>query len=76
MILCYNEVMKCSKNIKNSSFKLDELVKYVITDNSEINGTNVAKWIETFERNIKPYLKTLKRLYKGVDPVSKVTFSG
>ena len=66
--------MKCSKNIKNSSFKLDELVKYVITDNSEINGTNVANWIETFERNIKPYLKTLKRLYKGVDPVSKVTF--
>ena len=35
--------MKCSKNIKNSSFKLDELVKYVITDNSEINGTVIQE---------------------------------
>ena len=66
--------MRCINRTKNSNFKLDELVKYVVTDSSEINGTNIGNWIEAFERNIKPYLKTLKRLYKGVDPVSKVQF--
>ena len=66
--------MRCINRTKNNNFKLDELVKYVVTDSSEINGTNIGNWIEAFERNIKPYLKTLKRLYKGVDPVSKVQF--
>lgn len=63
--------MRCTKS---TSFKLDELVKYVVTDSSDINGTNIANWIDTFERSIKPYLKTLRQLYKGVDPVSKVQF--
>ena len=66
--------MRCIKNNKSKSFKLDELVKYVITDTTEINGTTVGNWIDSFERNIKPYLQTLKRLYKGVDPVSKMQF--
>ena len=66
--------MRCTKSTKNTSFKLDELVKYVVTDSSDINGTNIANWIDTFERNIKPYLKTLRQLYKGVDSVSKVQF--
>lgn len=66
--------MRCIKSNKNSSYKLDELVKYVVTDTSEITGTNIGNWIDCFERNIRPYLKTLKRLYKGVDPVSKVQF--
>lgn len=66
--------MRCIKNNKSKAFKLDELVKYVITDTTEINGTTVGNWIDSFERNIKPYLQTLKRLYKGVDPVSKMQF--
>ena len=66
--------MRCINKIKNTSFNLDELVKYVVTDKSEINSTNVGNWIDSFERYIKPYLKMLKRLYKGVDPVSKVQF--
>lgn len=66
--------MRCLKNNKSKAFKLDELVKYVITDTTEINGTTVGNWIDSFERNIKPYLQTLKRLYKGVDPVSKMQF--
>ena len=61
------------RNTKNG-FKLDELLKYVVTDNTVIDGTNIGAWINSFERNIKPYLQTLKRLYKGVDPVSKVQF--
>lgn len=64
---------RCRVN-KKSNVKLDELVKYVITDTTEINGTTVGNWIDSFERNIKPYLQTLKRLYKGVDPVSKMQF--
>ena len=64
--------MRCLKSAKNNKFKLDELVKYVVTDSSEITGTNIANWIDTFERNIKPYLKYLKQLYKGVDAVAKV----
>lgn len=64
--------MRCFKSAKNNKFKLDELVKYVVTDSSEITGTNIANWIDTFERNIKPYLKYLKQLYKGVDAVAKV----
>lgn len=64
--------MRCLKSAKNNKFKLDELIKYVVTDSSEITGTNIANWIDTFERNIKPYLKYLKQLYKGVDAVAKV----
>lgn len=66
--------MRCLKNNKSKAFKLDELVKYVITDTTEINGTTVGNWIDSFERRIKPYLQTLKSLYKGVDPVSKMQF--
>lgn len=66
--------MRCLNRNKNKNFKLDELVKYVVTDNTEINGTNIGNWIDSFERNIRPYLKQLRGLYKGVDPVSKVQF--
>lgn len=66
--------MRCLNRNKNKNFKLDELVKYVVTDNTEINGTNIGNWIDTFERNIRPYLKQLRGLYKGVDPVSKLQF--
>lgn len=66
--------MRCLNKNKNKNLKLDELVKYVVTDNTEINGTNIGNWIDSFERNIRPYLKTLRGLYKGVDPVSKVQF--
>ena len=66
--------MRCINRNKNKNFKLDELVKYVVTDNTEINGTNIGNWIDSFERNIRPYLKQLRGLYKGVDPVSKVQF--
>lgn len=66
--------MNCTNINKNKNSKLDELVKYVVTDKTEINGTNIGNWIDTFERNIKPYLKQLRGLYKGVDPVSKVQF--
>ena len=34
---------RCRFN-KKSNVKLDELVKYVITDTSEINGTNIGNW--------------------------------
>lgn len=66
--------MKCNKGYRNKNYKVDELVKYVITDSTEINETNVTEWIGSFERNIRPYLKFLKSLYKGVDPISKVMF--
>jgi SPP1 family phage portal protein len=66
--------MKCNKGYRNKNYKVDELVKYVITDSTEINETNVTEWIGSFERNIRPYLKILKSLYKGVDPISKVMF--
>lgn len=66
--------MKCNKGYRNKNYKVDELVKYVITDSTEINETNVTEWIGSFERNIRPYLKILKGLYKGVDPISKVMF--
>ena len=66
--------MKCNKGYRNKNYKVDELVKYVITDSTEINETNVTEWIGSFERNIRPYLKNLKSLYKGVDPISKVMF--
>ena len=56
--------MRCLKNNKSKAFKLDELVKYVITDTTEINGTTVGNWLDSFERNIKPYLQNLKRLYE------------
>ena len=64
---------RCRVN-KKSNVKLDELVKYIITDTSEINGTNIGNWIDSFERNIQPYLKDLRRLYKGVDDISKMDF--
>ena len=64
---------RCRFN-KKSNVKLDELVKYIITDTSEINGTNIGNWIDSFERNIQPYLKDLRRLYKGVDDISKMDF--
>ena len=66
--------MKCTKGYRSKNYKVDELVKYVVTDSTEINQTNIGEWIGSFERNIKPYLKVLRGLYKGVDPISKVTY--
>lgn len=67
--------MRCVNSLRKPNYNLnDDLIKYVITDNTEINSTNVGRWIDCFERNIKPYLKILKKLYKGYDPVSKVKF--
>lgn len=65
--------MRCV-NKRKTNARVEDLTKYIVTDNGEINATNVAKWIEAFERNIKPYLKDLKRVYKGADDISKMEF--
>ena len=64
--------MRCA--IKKPNKKVEDLVKYIVTDTDEINAENVGQWIDAFERNIKPYLKDLRKVYKGADNVSKMEF--
>ena len=66
---------KC-KNNRTKKFNVEELTKYVVAegDITEVNETLISNWIATFERNIKPYLKYLKRMYKGVEDITKLEF--
>lgn len=64
--------MRCA--VKKPNKKVEDLVKYIVTDTDEINAENVGQWIDAFERNIKPYLKDLRKVYKGADNVSKMEF--
>ena len=68
--------MNCKVINKNKKFDVEDMMKYVIADGSveEVNETYIDNWISTFESKIKPYLKYLKRIYKGVENISKLQF--
>lgn len=45
---------------------------YVTTQGNEVNTVNLQKWVDYFERNIKPRLQKLESYYNGTDDLNKV----
>ena len=68
--------MSCKNINRNKNFNLEELTKYVIAaeDVLDVNETYIDDWIANFERRIKPYLRYLNRMYKGIENIKKVSF--
>ena len=48
--------------------------KYIISNETEINATNVQSWLETFTSEIQPKLIELDSFYQGEDDIMKYPF--
>lgn len=46
--------------------------KFIISNNTEINKSNVAQWLKDFQTNLQPRLSELQNFFDGDDNIDKI----